>query len=108
MSEGVILDPGFRRDDGVGSASIWPTSSGMPPRELDPDQITASWRTLEERMTSARDVIEIARQMIERYGEAAADEMERRSQHHREHGEHEGAQLWAEVARAVRRLQGRT
>ncbi len=59
-------------------------------------------------MASPRDLIEIARQMIQRYGETAADEMERRAQHHREHGEEEGARLWADVARTVRRLQGRT
>lgn len=63
---------------------------------------------LQEQMTSARDVIEIARQVIERYGEAASDEMERRAAQNRELGDQEQAALWAQVARAVRRLQGHT
>lgn len=59
-------------------------------------------------MSSARDMIEIARQIIERYGDGAADEAARRAAQNREHGDQEQAAFWAQVARAVRRLQGRT
>jgi hypothetical protein len=46
--------------------------------------------------------------MIERYGESAIEEIGRRVKHNREHGDHEAAELWDQVLRTVRRLQGRT
>jgi hypothetical protein len=56
---------------------------------------------------AARDLIEIARQMMEQYGDAATYEAERRATHNREHGDQDAAELWSQVARAVQRIQGR-
>ncbi len=56
---------------------------------------------------SARNIIAIAREMVGQYGSEAASVMERRAQENMTAGDGEAAAFWAQVARAVRALEGR-
>jgi hypothetical protein len=75
---------------------------------LDPHQSLGCPDRLLGEMPGNRDLIEIARQIMKCYGDAAAEEAEQRAQHNREDGDQEAAELWTQVARAVRRMQGKT
>ena len=56
-------------------------------------------------MNRALELAEIARCMIELYGENAAGLMERHARQHRSEGQLDDADFWTDVARMIRKLQ---
>jgi len=55
-------------------------------------------------MSSARNLIAVAREMMARHGSDAASMMERRAQENAEAGDSEAAAFWAQVVQAIRAM----
>jgi hypothetical protein len=58
-------------------------------------------------MPGARNVIAVASRMIARYGHASTAMMEKRVEENARAGDAEAAAFWANVAKAVRALDGK-
>ena len=58
-------------------------------------------------MSSARNVIEVAREIIARHGSDAASTMERLARENAEAGDSEAAAFWAQVAQAIRAMSAK-
>lgn len=54
------------------------------------------------------DILEVARAMLAAYGAEAVAVMLERAVEHLRAGEHEGAEFWHRVARAIQRMIGGT